>query len=215
MNSQRNTFPEQGPELLNIYFARLMAPWEVSSSIEHQKQMGLNQFKKHWFLCGDAEIPMFQKISGPSPRELPMRITGFTSPAGASYCVVTHQVDAFQHRFLLPLYESQVRQCLAALATQPLGILLGRDGNDDALILDAGPQSRWFLPLLGLPNPEQEHNLLKRVVEELPMVAASLSELMAVPTTLPGVRVDSVSMSVLMPMATVAAVFGESAGALQ
>ena len=51
------------------------------------------------------------------------------TPAGAAYVVVTCQIGTYQHRFVLPLFDSKVVEFLASTANESINIYVESGGD--------------------------------------------------------------------------------------
>ncbi|MCB1999000.1 MAG: hypothetical protein KDH18_02575 [Rhodoferax sp.] len=199
LNSQgATTTDKQVPSLCNQYFAKLMNPVEVGTatlgcaSEVHARTSG------KWALCGDAAPGMFARMNSPELPPVHTRLSGFTSPSGYGYAVITHQIEGFQHRWVLCLYDPLVRQFLAAMAHEGVSFLFGNDEGNDCLLLDSPIGPREFLPLLAMaPDATREQQI--DALAELPAVVMSLGSLWQIPTLKASRPVIHVSMSLLVP----------------
>lgn len=205
MANQINFFARQPAGTTTPYFARIMRPSEVAAATEGRPSAELVRYAGNWVFCGDVATGMFELLRSKKPRGISFRITGFRSSLGSAYAVLTHQIANQQHRFLMPLYEPIVAECVTALRTQGHSFLLSNDNQDDAVVLSGEAPGVHFLPLLGLHTPltpEDAHDALL----ELPAVVGELTDPSTVPTMMLGQAVDGVSLSVLMPSVTLKAV---------
>ena len=101
-------------------FARLMRPSEVAEAIQYQPKNVKVRVAGRWMLCGDVSPIMFSLLKNVSTPNFPTRVTGFHSPEGRGYGVLTHQVNGhgLQSRFVLCLSDPKVREFLTATATE-------------------------------------------------------------------------------------------------
>lgn len=200
MNTQ--DYPHSRPPELagmpSVYAARLMNPQEVAGALEMRPDIRA-RLDGHWMFCGDTSQATFQALRETSSRHpSSIRVSGFRSSNGGAYGVVTHQARGHHHRLLLPLYEPPVLRCLEALKREPFGFLIGRDLQDEALVLDGRIPGKGFSPLLPF-GKELAGEQLRCVLGELPLVVAILRDPSTVPSALPGEVVHEVSVSVLIP----------------
>lgn len=183
--------------------ARLMAPDEVCISLgdragDAQRAAG------RWFLCGDVTGHFFQ-LAQALDEQLTMRLSAFHSPDHLPYGVITHQVEALQHRFLLPLYEERVALCLRRSVQEPLAFSLGENQSDQAFIQMPPAMPSVWQRMLALHAPLTRASA-QQAVDEFPKAVAEACELDLVPTLLEGYEVRAVSVSVLLPVQAVAMV---------
>lgn len=151
-------------------------------------------------LCGDVSPKMFSFLKNVSTPYFPTRVTGFHSPSGRGYGVLTHQVNGhgLQSRFVLCLSDPHVREFLAATATEQVSFMLGNDNGSDALILESPLKSNELTPLLAM---SQEASQQEQKVEllELPLVLEAVTSLSQVPSLYAGQPVRQVNVSFLLP----------------
>lgn len=182
------------PFLLNT--ARLMEPDEVLSSLG-SRLSDVDKVRGHWFLCGDITDRFYQLARDRSDL-ITFRISAFYMPGHLSYCIITHQLEDAQHRFLMPLYEVKMAKCLRQAFETPLAFSLGHDSSNQAVIQMPSRLASLLTPLLSLHMPlTQERALL--AVDQFPEVLAAACEFDQVPTLLAGCEVKEVSVSALFP----------------
>ena len=180
--------------------ARLMAPDEVSISVT-DRPGDAQRVRGRWFLCGDVTDRFYdlaKGLGGP----MTMRLSAFHSPDHLPYGVITHQVEALQHRFLLPLYEERVAQCLRQAAQEPLAFSLGHDASDEAFIQMPPAMPLAWMRLLEMHRPLTA-SIAPLAIKEFPKAVAEVCELDLVSTLLDGQEVREVSVSVLLPLQAV------------
>ena len=181
-------------------FARLMRPSEVAESTQSHPENVKVRVAGRWMLCGDVSTQMFSLLKDVSAPFFPTRVTGFHSPSGRGYGVLTHQVNGhgLQSRFVLCLSDPHVREFLAATATEPVSFLLGNNNGNDALVLESPLKANELTPLLAMSQEfskeEQKMELL-----ELPLVLEAVTSLTQVPSLYAGQTVHQVNVSFLLP----------------
>lgn len=205
MNAQDTSPVKPQAEKPSVYFAELMNPSEVDAAVASRDAVERKQVAGRWMFCGDVSKPMFDLLRS-RPNDIAFRVSGFKASFGGAYGVLTHQIAGHQHRFVLPLYEPCVAECIASLRSTPYGFLLGNDGQVDSIVLSAAVPGIPLLPLLGLLEP-YTHEKLREMLMELPMVIAETLHLHKVPSAVTGEAVFAVSVSVLMPIMALDAVF--------
>ena len=131
------------------HFARLMSPAEVEIGTADSPEFTRERTRGHWVLCWDVSSEMYQELKTDSSPGSFVRITGFASPGGFNYWVMTHQAKTHQHRFILSLVDPNVKALLDCITTSGvLSFSMGNDGGDDALILGHPFAPEVFVPLL-------------------------------------------------------------------
>jgi len=181
-------------------FARLMRPSEVAEATQNQPENVKARVAGRWMLCGDVSPKMFSLLKNVSTPFFPTRATGFHSQTGRGYGVLTHQVNGhgLQSRFVLCLSDPNVREFLAATATEQVSFMLGNDNGNDALILESPLKSNELTPLLAM---SQEASQQEQKVEllELPLVLEAVTSLTQVPSLYAGQTVHQANVSFLLP----------------
>jgi hypothetical protein len=208
MNVQDTSLSKSQADKASVYFAELMNPSEVDAAVASRDAVERKQVGGRWMFCGDVSRPMFELLRS-RPNDIAFRVSGFKASFGGVYGVLTHQLAGHQHRFLLPLYEPGVAECIASLRSTPYGFLLGNDGQRDSIVLRADISGVPLLPLLALLEP-YTHEKLREMLMEFPIVIAQMLHLDKVPSAVTGEAVLAVSVSVLMPVMTLEAVRQET-----
>lgn len=189
------------PQRASHYFARLMTPSQVDEATQRQPPEVRQKTEGHWVLCGDASASMFHLLKSVPAKQFPARLTAFNSPAGFGYFVLTHQVEHYQHRFLLGLTDPVVRIFLESIANAgKMTFMLGDDDGNDALLLENPLLPNMFMPVLAMA-PEVNLETQRAALAELPCVQAVLGAPLQVPSLLKGYAVRYVSVSLLLPAA--------------
>lgn len=190
-----------------FYTATVLSPDEVLARTERYPEKVRSVVRGSWFLCGDLSEQMFDAVKADWPGDLSIRVTGFASPIGVYYGVVSHQAKGHAHRFVLPLYEPSAGEMLKAIQQAPLMFLLGRDEEVEAMVLPCPLPTSDLAPLLALcSQPAREQ--LRDAVAELPNVISVLKEPAQVPTAIRGREVTHVDVSVLLPTHSLRTVLG-------
>lgn len=197
----------------SFFPARLMSPEEVAGAIGHQPEEVRKHLGGRWYLCGDVSEEMYCLLKASLRSDTAMRVSGFTSPLGLRYAVVTHQLMGHAHRFLLPLYEAKVGDFLLAMRGGSLGFSLGCEGGENAALLVPPPGGTdAFLPLLPMAEP-LSGDMVPQVITELPLVIAALNNPEQVPSCRVGEQVVDVTVSALLPSQTLRRFWGLEAAA--
>ncbi|WP_157979290.1 hypothetical protein [Rhodoferax ferrireducens] len=181
------------------YFARLMTPPEVAVATQRQPPEVRQKTEGHWVLCGDVSGPMFKLLQKVPSKQFQTRLTAFNSSSGFAYCVLTHQVERHQHRFLLGLTDPAVRTFLESMTTTgKLTFMLGDDDGNNALLFESPLLPNMFMPVLAMA-PEVNLETQRTALSELPCVQAVIGNPLQVPSLLEGYSVQYVSVSLLLP----------------
>jgi hypothetical protein len=176
--------------------SRLMRPHEVRSATANY--FGPGRSLDGWFLCGDASRALVDAVMA-AGGAAGVRLTGFCSPNGGNYVTVTHQVGAAQHRFLLPLYDPAVMEYLRAFEHEPVvQVMLGRQGENQAVVLHNGVEWSGIIPLLTMCQTDRDTTPTE-TIREVRLATAAASRLDTVPSLLGGVPITDVSVSTVLP----------------
>lgn len=132
------------------FVGRLMSPAEVSAAV--LKRTGAEKTMQGWFLCGDTTRKGFDSFA--LREQGGFRVSTFVGPSEGIYAVVTHQAGEVQHRFLLSMSEPTVQDFFKSLAQEPLQVMLGREGEQKALIVKESLEPEWVRPLLDIQVTE-------------------------------------------------------------
>jgi hypothetical protein len=111
---------------------RVMRPQEVEESLADRP--AVQSIVGGWYLCGDVQRGMFDALVA-KEGACSMKMTVFQGALSGNYGLFTQQVEALQHRFLLPLYEPAVIQLLQSLRDEPVQLSLGRQNEDAAVLI--------------------------------------------------------------------------------
>lgn len=175
--------------------SRLMRPEEVRAATENNS--GLGGPLSGWYLCGDASEAMVDAMAE-SGNVANIRLTGFVGPTGGHYAVITHQITGAQHRFLLPLYEPAVVEFLHALEHQSVQAMLGRRGQESAIVVRISVEWARIVPLLEMCQTAHDADAVTTFAEVRYAVAA-VSQIETIPSLMRGVPVTDVSVSTVLP----------------
>lgn len=181
-----------------VYLGRLMSPDEVANAVAGRENPAYSTLHR-WTLCGDVSPTGFELLQllhrNSDANE---RVTAFSSPAGHSYVMFTHQVGAFQHRYFVPLYDSKVAQCLEDVTRDgTLGYSLGGDSHQ-AIVWRSSLGPRDLLPVKAMCGVVEEGDE-EAVLEEYSQLLAEARVPARIPSVLDGVAVRYASVSAIAP----------------
>ncbi len=188
-----------GAEHSTHYFARLMTPQEVADATLRQPPEVQRITAGHWVLSGDVSAPMFQLLQGVRAKDYSARLTCFSSPAGYGYMALTHQVETFQHRFLLSLTDPAVNKFLSSISnTGKVTFMLGNDDGWESILLPNPLLPHTFIPVLSMA-PEVSIEVQRDSLTELHCAQAVMGDPLQVPSLIEGVSVMHACVSLLLP----------------
>ena len=182
--------------------ARIMSPFEVDVETQPLDERPLWLLAGHWVLCGDLGETTFAAMANAFERDFRSRLSTHTSPLGGAYGLLTHQVGCHQHRFLLPLWDARVHLCLEGIVEEGYGYMLGRNGQEESLLLSAAIPPKAFEMLLKLGRVQPLVSIAA-LAAEMPIVVATTCRPDSVPSMLEDVAVEYVSVSVVPALAVI------------
>lgn len=182
-----------------VFQACLMQPHEVTKSFITRGRFVPDELKHHWSLCGEITHAMFDRVQEAVPSELALRLSAFTTEHGGAYLVITHQLKALQHRFVLPIWDSGVLAGVKALHAEKLKFMLAQRGGEMAVVFSSGFKPHEVEPLLAVGTHEDPEQLLQ-LFAEMPAVVQTLRQFHAVPSSHWHGPVEEVAVSVVLPV---------------
>ena len=174
------------------FAGRLMSPAEVSAAVS--KRTRVEKTIQGWFLCGDTTRNGFDSLV--LREQGGFRISTFVGPSEGVYAVVTHQAGEVQHRFLLSMSEPTVQDFFKSLAQEPLQVMLGREGEQKALIVKDRLEPEWVRPLLDIQIAEERE--CGAYLAEFMLAVRAVCALPFIPSVT-GVAIRELSVSVVPP----------------
>ncbi|QUN27747.1 hypothetical protein KB879_27450 [Cupriavidus sp. KK10] len=188
--------------------ARIMAPTELTAALAEKLPLQELLANAGWCICGDMSSRMFDALSQLSEAP-PIRFTGFTGSRGGNFAVITHQVQRCQHRFLLPLYDEKVGKFLRSLEHGFLQVSLGRQGQENALVLRGECPWSHVVPLVEMLQHSSGASASSALVE-MKEVLAVLARFDAIPSNDVGASVDDLSVSFVLPEELILSAFRDA-----
>lgn len=129
----------------------------------------------------------------------PARITCFSFPAGYGYMALTHQVETFQHRFLLSLTDPAVKKFLCSISnTGKVTPMLGNDDGWESILLPNPLQPNTFVPVLAM-SPEVNVAVQRVALTELHCAHVVMGNPLQVQSLIEVLSVKHVCVSLLLP----------------
>jgi hypothetical protein len=114
-----------------IAAGRLMAPSAVQGALAGRKDAA--QVPPGWYLCGSAHPEMYARLQA-GANDIRHSVVLFPAPSGTHFLVINQRVDAWQHRFVLPLVGQTVRAFALSLLEQPVRLSLAAEGREATLL---------------------------------------------------------------------------------
>src|SRR5437870_4226283 len=117
-----------------VHTALLVNPSEVYElTYSYQKELRTT-LRGCWTLDGIVSDTRFEELRANIGKKVMHEITATTTLAGAAYAVISSQLGNWQHRFLLPLYESKAIEMFAGASKEPLSLHFSSAGEDQGSI---------------------------------------------------------------------------------
>lgn len=174
-----------------------MSPQEVAAGL-NPKYSRQEELQNRWMFCGDVSASTFDLLRTASVDDVDFELSVLQSSACGHYCVMTHQVQARQHRFLLPLWEPSVATGVRNLARTPHGFSLGRDNQSSAIVLPGVLPFENLRSLAPLCS-DVDAATAKKLLGEFPFSIIAIGQVEAIPSLLRGLQVTEVNLSIAMP----------------
>lgn len=211
MNNQN---PSINTPLTRLYVGEVRSPDDLAEVLAERSNEERLRLGHRWLFCGNVEPDMFEVLRHEPVDSLHQRVTGFVSRTGAAYGVLTHQVRGYQHRLVLPLFDSEIQQAVTAVSQEPFGFLLSKDGAEESLLLLRSSVTGDNLQ--GLPGLRKEVSdaELPGMIAELPDIVMAITDAERIPSLVEQ-PTQSVSVSFVMPFNSMARIDLDIAKALR
>lgn len=112
-----------------LHTALIFTPSEVESNFRQFTEEGLAKISGHWMLLGAVNEELYSRLEANGGNDIAAQLVVLPVLSGAKYTVLTCQLGNFQHRFVLPMYETKVVELLTIAITSPLSIYLESTGQ--------------------------------------------------------------------------------------
>lgn len=200
--------------LTRLYVGEVRSPDDLAEVLAERSNEERVRLGHRWLFCGNVEPDMFEVLREEPVDSLHQRVTGFVSKTGAPYGVLTHQVRGYQHRLVLPLFDSEIQQAVTAVSQEPFGFLLSKDGAEESLLLLRSSVTGDNLQ--GLPGLRREVSdaELPAMIAELPDIVMAITDAERIPSLVEQ-PTQSVSVSFVMPFTSMARIDLDIAKALR
>lgn len=184
----------------SFFPARIKRPELARHGATNHLTSAVSQTGGKWSLCGDVSSELFLMITSEVRMATALRLMVYSTPLGARYAIISHQLLAWTHRFVLPLYEPSVLAMLIDLQNDGSRLIfsLGNECGAYAALLDCPLEGAAFTPLLACSNLMTGEKL-RLVLAEFPSVITAFNNPLQVPSLVDGVDVTDVSVSVVLP----------------
>jgi hypothetical protein len=193
-------FPFLKPSTRNnpqLHTAVLMNPVEVDAASENHPTEVHHKLHGRWMLVGAVNKEMYLAFKANAGNDVATQLNVLPTLAGAAYGIVTSQIGAYQHRFVLPLYNSEVVEFLASTANF-LNVYLESTGElGEGMLYDCSLAPDQ-IALARTMSKTIDCYQLEQFTKELPSVITEMLSLDLMPS-LNAEIVLAVDVSVLLP----------------
>lgn len=125
----------QAQQLRTLYIGKLMSPEETASALQNRSDFEKNRISG-WYLCGEVHPDMWKHANAVrGSLNAQLFVLGPTPDNPLAYAVFVQEIGHWQHRLVLPLLGLSVGKLVDSLQTTPIGLSLGDDESDRALVL--------------------------------------------------------------------------------
>ena len=199
--SSLNDFPFLKPSNKKnprLHTAVLLNPSEVEVAFKDYPSLARHKLRGLWMLIGAINGKTYSVFKTNAGNDVAAQVTVFLTPAGGVYGVVTCQVGAHQHRFVLPWGDSKVIQLLSSATKESLNIYLESAGElREGMLYDCLLTPEQFMPARAMGRAI-DHRKQQDFTREFPSVLSEMLTLDLMPS-LNAEEVCEVDVSVLLP----------------
>src|SRR5450830_1657552 len=108
----------------SVHSVILMNPSEVNELTWGYAKDYRKELRGTWIAHGIVSQEMFAALKRNTSSGVVHDLTISTTLGGAKYAVISTQLGSWQHRFLMPLYESKAIELFTGASTKPLSFFL-------------------------------------------------------------------------------------------
>lgn len=181
-----------------LHTAVLMNPVEADAASKNHPVEARHKLHGRWMLVGAVNEEMHLVFKAHADNDVATQLNVLPTPAGAAYGVVTCQIGAHQHRFVLPLVDSKVVEFLASTENESLNVYL-ESASDlrEGMLYDCllAPDQLALARTMGMTIDHQQQ---EEFTNELPSLISEMLSLDLMPS-LNAEKVLAVDVSVLLP----------------
>ena len=188
-----------------LHTAVMLNPAEVDVVFRDYPAEARLEVCGRWMLIGALNAATYSAFKANAGTDIKADMTVFPTPSGAVAALLSCQLCARQHRFVLPLFEPKVMEVLAAATQGALNIYLECAGEPtEGMLYDCPLPPECLLPAQAMCR---QIDVQKRsdFIAELPSIVLEALTLDLVPS-LNAAEVSDVDVSILLPQAEMATV---------
>jgi len=199
--SSLSAFPFLKPSIKQkprLHAAKLLNPFQVERGFEDQPDHVRAAIRGSWILVGGVNEDSFAALQAGDVQDIRATAIVIPTQSGAPYLLITFQLAAFQHRFVLPMFYPAVHSFLASVVNDPFRVNLESTGTSLASMLYSVPlPPELFIPAKEICEQVDQRSC-QQFLKELPHVIAASSD----PELIPSLNkrlVEVVDVSILLP----------------
>lgn len=181
-----------------LHTAVLMNPVEANETSKNHPVEARHKLRGQWMLVGAVNAQMYLAFKANAGNDVATQLKVLCTSTGATYAIVTCQVNSNQHRFVLPLFDSRVVDFLTSTTNESPNIYLERAGDLCEGMLYYCLLTPDLLALARTAGMTIDHLQLEQFKRELPSVISKMLSLDLMPS-LNAQDVREVDVSVLLP----------------
>lgn len=203
INRTRHDIQRKVSGFHSVHSVILMNPSEVNELTWGYPKDYRKELRGTWIAHGIVSQEMFAALKTNTSSGVVHELTISTTLGGAKYAVISTQLGSWQHRFLMPFYESKAIELFTGASTKPLSLFFTSDGGD--------PGSMFFKDVFAwnvykqveakfsLSNDEKSAEFAL----DLPLVIRDMLRPHMVPNVINTAVVRKVELSVLIPRSSI------------
>ncbi len=181
-----------------IHAADLLNPFEVEKCFDSQPANVRDALRGKWLLVGGVNEDSFSDLNAGDVRHIRAHLQVIPTLSGAPYLVIIFQMEAFQHRFVLPMFDPRVHALLTDVISEPFNVNLESTGNSLDSILYSVPLPPEYFITAKKVCQHVDQRRCKDYLDELPFFLRASSEPVLIPS-LNERLVEVVDVSILLP----------------
>ena len=174
-----------------------MNPVEADEASKNRLAEAHHKLHGPWMLVGAINEEMYLAFKAKAGSDVATQLNLLPTPAGATYGIVTIQIDVRQHRFVLTLFDSKVLKFLASAANLLIVYLECAGDLREGMLYDCllAPDQLALARTMGLAIG---HRQQEEFTNELPSLLSEMLSVSLIPS-LNAKRVLAVDVSVFLP----------------
>ena len=183
---------------LELQTAALLSPAEVDAAFQQEPTHVRERVRQHWMLTGVVTQGLFNAMRVDAGRDIAGEVAILRTSSGAAYLIICSELQARQHRHVLPLYEVKVMEFLRFASREPFRMFVESASGSGERLLYTSP----LFPVVFMAAREacEEMNLSRYAdfVREMPRLIAHVMQLGTM-RSIKGQPIREVDVSIFFP----------------